>query len=305
MKLLNSKRIAEEHRVRADFVATQFEEERNESERLVNNLVRQYQQDANIMVSKFIYSEPVASVEKSVKALKKIIELDPENESPYDKLVYSLFIMHDFEAILPYRDKFVIGHRNDDLFTACEKYKSYKKKKSLLDIESFKDLLSDLSVSGIATGIKRTHLSEKMLAYYLEKKGKIKKPEIGIMGVLKTWNPDWDFTGFSYKKDEKRLSANNKYLKIFTYIPAKASGKCILRYLDINHLDLSGSGIYDLRQIDDLNITSLDLRNTNVNSLVALNSMALLKSITINEDQFSANELSKLKSRIEVNFRKK
>jgi serine/threonine-protein kinase len=302
---LEAKRIAEEHRKRADFVADQFELEKIESGKLVNDLSRQYQQEASSMVGKFIYTEPVISVEKSVNALRKVIDLDPENNEPYDKLVYSLFIMHDFEEILKYRGKFKTGHRNEDIFTASEKYKGRQTRKKLLKVEDFREMLADLSVSGISTGIKRTHLSEKMLAYYLQKKGGQTNTIEGIKGVLKTWNPDWDFSGFDYNSETKELYVRSKYLKIFTYVPLAASGKCILRYLDIKNLILTNSGIYDLKQINDLKISVLDIRGTKINSLSALSKMGMLKSLIISRNQFPMEELESLPVHVKVFVKKR
>lgn len=293
---LNAKKIAENHQKRAAFVAEQYKKERNESQKLMENLNDQYWEEVQLMSNTFVYQQPVKSLNKAVNNLKKSIELNPEKAEYKTQLAYLYFTMQRFEEVNNMFDPEDL--KNDDLYAVSKKYVGKLKENGLLSIKSLASLILEFK-----QGVRRNHLIEKMLAYDADKRIDDSNYAPVVKAILKAWNPDWDMTNFTYKPDQRRLEISHPEVKTFTYRPVRSSNLCILRFLKFNTLILSRSGIYDIDQIDDLKNQFLDIRYTKIDSLKGIEKLTQLKYFWISKNQFSEKELKHVPVDVKVVYK--
>jgi len=292
----NAQKIAENHQRRADFVAQQYKNERNSSEKLLNRLSRSYQSEVRMLKQTFIYQHPVESMDKAISSLNNSLAIEPDSLKIKGELVYCYFVMQKFKEVIALENQ--EDERNQDLFASSKIYVDLVEKDGLLPIDKVAELIHTLN-----DGVKRTHLIEKMLAYDVDKrKGDHNYDEV-VKAILKVWNPNWDLTGFKYEPDKQRLEISNPKLKILNYRPIKASGLCILRFLNFNTLVLEGSGIYDIGHITDLKNQFLDIRRTPINSLKGIDKMTQLKYLWIKKYQFTEKQMKYIPKGVKIVYK--
>ena len=293
---LNAKKIAENHQKRADFVAEQYKEERNATDKLVTRLSKTYLSEVKMLKSTFVYQHPVASMKKAVQSLKNSLALNPDDYTIKGELAYCYFVMQQFEDVLPLANSLDI--RNQDLFETSERYKNLVESNGLLSLDNLTRLILEQN-----DGTKRTHLIEKMIAYDVDQRKGDHNYEQVVKAILKVWNPQWDMQGFHYTPGQQKLEIKSPALKIFKYRPVKSSDLCILRFLNFNTLILAGSGIYDISQIDDLKNQFLDIRYTQIYSLKGIEKLTHLKYFWIKKHQFPEAQLDYIPKSVKVVFK--
>ena len=293
---LNAQKIAENHQKRADFVAQQYKNERNSSERLVNRLSQRYFSEAKMLQSTFVYQHPVTSMDKAVSNLNKSLSLELETQKIKAELTYCYFVMQKFDEVIALENK--EDERNQDLFVASRKYVDQREENGLLPIDKLAEMILTLN-----EGVKRTHLIEKVLAYDVDKRSGDHNYGKVVQAILKVWNPRWDMKGFHYNPASQKLEIKNPQVKILNYRPVRSSGLCILRFLKFNSLILAGSGIYDIGHIVDLKNQFLDIRHTPINSLKGIENLTQLKYLWIKKYQFSDKQLSYIPAGVKIVYK--
>ncbi|MCH2205542.1 MAG: hypothetical protein MK132_06710 [Lentisphaerales bacterium] len=77
--------------------------------------------------------------------------------------------------------------------------------------------------------------------------------------------------------------------------------KCMLAPLSLVSLDLRGTQIYDLGQLKGMDtLQEIDIRNTLVTNLDALNNLPALKKVIVGKKQFVKRQTSLLQPRIQL-----
>ncbi|MCM8531603.1 MAG: serine/threonine protein kinase [Lentisphaeraceae bacterium] len=292
---VEAREVAEMYQKRADFVAKQYELERNESDKLLKRLSRVFAEEVELMTKTFIFSQPVKSMNNALKKIEKTLTIEPDNKKAKIDLVYCLFLTQDFESVNELYDP--TDTTNADLYPLSKKYAKYVADNGLLPVTRLAELIQNFP------RIRRSHLVEKMLAYDEDKRTVGKNYADVVKAILKVWNPDWDMTGFSYDPVKQRVDISNKDIKMLCYKPVASSNKCILRFLKFNALILAGSGVYDLKQISDLKNDFLDIKDTPINNLRPIRNITQLKYLWLRKNQFSPEQLSLIPSRVKIVFR--
>ena len=293
---LNAKKISENHRKRADFVAEQYKQERNATEKLVTRLSNSYLSEVKMLKNTFVYLNPVASMDKAVKSLQSSLSLYPDDIQIKGELAYCYFVMQQFDKVLLLANE--KDERNQDLFELSKKYISLVGPNGLLSIDNLSNLILEQN-----NGLKRTHLIEKILAYDADKRAGDHNYEKAVKAILKIWNPNWNMKSLKYSPENQRLEVKSKDLTLFKYRPVKSSNLCILRFLNFNTLILTGSGIYDITQIDDLKNQFLDIRYTQINSLKGIEKLTHLKYLWVQKNQFSDEQLAYIPKGVKIVYK--
>ena len=73
-----------------------------------------------------------------------------------------------------------------------------------------------------------------------------------------------------------------------------------LRLLPINRLDLRESGLADAKQLANLELMELDIRNTNIRDLAPLKEMRSLRLLIVESGKFKKEQIRKLGNWIKV-----
>ena len=182
-----------------------------------------------------------------------------------------------------------------DLYEVSLKYKDHLQKDGLLNLHDFASMLRDLKE---VRTMKRTHLVEKMLSYVFEIIGKADYFDV-VKAILEHWHEDWDGKGLSFHAKSQTLRISSPTLKMFTYINI-SSDRCILRFLEFDHLILSESGVYDLSHFDDLSLSSLDLSKTQLSSILPLNQFKNIDRVKVSKNQFPDDQINQLNRTIKI-----
>ncbi|MCH2205652.1 MAG: serine/threonine protein kinase [Lentisphaerales bacterium] len=294
-KEVQARKLAENYRERAVYVAEQYKEERNESDRLLKRLTQQYSQEVEMITKIYIFNQPVKSINIAIRKLEKTLEIEPDNLLAQSKYVYCLFLVQDFQGVLDfYKPEHGV---NEDLFELSNKYVNHLKDDGLLPINKLAQLILHFP------RIRRSHLGEKMLAYDEEKrKGENNYSKV-VQAILKVWNPDWGMKGFTYSPKKGNVTISSPQISMLTYKSISSSKHSVLRFLKFRSLSLQGAGIYDLSDIQDLRLTFLNICDTNANDLKPLQNIETLKYLWVKHDQFSQKELNLVPKQVKIVFK--
>lgn len=294
-KEVQARKLAENYRERADYVAEQYKQERNESEKLVKRLAQQFSEEVEMITKIYIFNQPVKSINQAIDKIEKTLKIEPDNILAQSKYVYCLFLIQDFQGVI---DFYKPEHGlNEDLYEISKKFVGELNNKELLPIPKLAELILHFP------RVRRSHLVEKMLAYDEEKrKGDHNYIKV-VNAILKVWNPDWDMKGFEYNRNKGNVAISSPLVSMLTYKPISSSKHCVLRFLKFKSLTLQNSGIYDLSDIQDLNITFLNICNTSINDLTPLQKIETLKYLWVKYDQFSPEELNQIPKQVKIVFK--
>ena len=289
-----AKDIADKSEERAKYVAEQFEQEQNKYQEISEQLEKQYWSETVLLQDEYIYKHPVKSINDSLKSINKLLELNPENELAKIQLVYCKFLIQDFHAVNKLYDPNI--DLLNDLYPVAKEFSKHTKPGKLLPF----DKLDDFFMTFTKRPGRRNALMAKMLAYDVEKREGEHNYLNTIKAVFRVWNPKWDGSKFNYDRTQSRLSIFNPQLKLFRSKAPVRSSLCPLQFMKITHLSLRNSGVYDLSQIAELKIQSLDIRDTKVINLKPIQQMSQLTSLTVNNNQFTEKQLSVIPKNVTI-----
>lgn len=174
-------------------------------------------------------------------------------------------------------------------------------KDGLLPVEDFKRLLSRLTKSPRS----RYPLMEKMIIYdSLKRNSPAGTAEI-IQAMLSLTNLDWKDPVFEYHPGTQSLRLSGSGLRSLYRAGGRRDEKAtpvrsLLRLLDLRSLDMRGSGIADLWNLEGVDLHALDIRRTPVTDLEPLTGMVSLRELIVEPGQFSKEQLAVLRGLVVV-----
>lgn len=105
-----------------------------------------------------------------------------------------------------------------------------------------------------------------------------------VLAILSVLNPGWDSSQVEYLPEQGTLRLSGPALTRLTDTPKNP--RTPIRLLHVKHLDLRGSGVSDLQSIRRLNVYSIDIRDTPVDSLEVLRWTRNLQQIIVEKGRF-------------------
>jgi len=242
----------------------------------------------------FFTTHTLAYTEDAIQGFKTMIEATAD-VGAQKNLAIALIISQRFDDAIKYCDESM-----DDYLKVARKFKHYQKEngaslsdEELLDVLNFINQNQDINF--------RIKLAERMLVYHLAKNRKMLSPPALVKAVLMAWNPRWSGETLKYFKKDYTLRISGQGLSVFRVNSNFASMQCILRYLKIDRLDLSGSDFEDIRQLKGLDINYLDISKTKVRNLKHLPLLFKLERLVLSRNQTSSDELLKY-NKIKIDF---
>ncbi len=171
----------------------------------------------------------------------------------------------------------------------------------LLPVDEFIRLLKTLSLDSKS----RYPLMEKMIIYDSLKRKSLRDTARILRVMLELSNRGWRSREFAYDRKNGHLRVSGKGLRSLYRKGARRSEKLVpvrslLRLLPLRSLDISGSDIDDLWNLDGLDLENLDIRGTPVVDLEPLNGMVGLRRLVIEPGQFDRGQLAVLRGLVEV-----
>lgn len=125
-----------------------------------------------------------------------------------------------------------------------------------------------------------------------------------MLTFLSRINSKWNPEGTTFEPKKKHLSlvgSDLKRLCFNTY--SKNQFYSVLMLLELNHLDLSQSGVQDLRQLRGAEIYELNMAHgLNIYDILELQNMPTLRKLLVKKDQLIPSQLEALPEFLEVEY---
>lgn len=272
---------------RAEVAAEQFKNERNKANNLLDELTETFLQEAQLASETFVYQYPSESLKSTLSKSEKILETIPDHPIARERYILSLFIMQRFDKLLesPYKNSSPL------LVELAKKYEPLiNKKTNKLDILNLSQLFDDIS-GNVENDFS---ICERMLAYASEKSKYTASFGFAVKSLIKILNPEWDGEGYGYSNNRNKLELKSPQIKYLKGPDNKSSGQSVLRFMRIDRLNLRGSAIDDLSQLQSIKIESLDIRDTPIDQLENLYKLKKLSELIVYEEQFRGGQLANL-----------
>jgi len=302
-----ARRTAEAERANSEMIRDQLGEslelyraEKRKIELMEQGRSRELLEDIHEYRYNLFYTDPEKRIRESIAAMEKALALDPMNAEA-NRVMGQLYIaIQRFGKANSYYD--VYHGDSKDLYQASREF-VHKEKNSdgLLRIEELPRLLHAIGQGDNP----RSPLSERIIAYDMLKRQGDHNYGPSVKELLRNRNKlvmkqVCDFS-FDYDAAKKHVSIHGESLKTLRGDDWLASGKCLLRFLHIEHLDISNTSFYDLNDIKELiHVKTLDVRRTLVTDLEPLGNLPALSRLIIAEDQFSKEKLAKLHPNVQI-----
>jgi hypothetical protein len=234
----------------------------------------------------------------ATRNLERIIEQAPPADSRvWMELFWLRFIMQQFDRALAVdSDNHELANVRD-LTPLASEYTGKINSKGYLPVEDFTDLLRKLYL----VIEDREYMVARMLEYDRSFPRSPGERSALIEGVLRFINEGKEDISLRYDAgtDCFRLSGRDI---VNLHILDRY---CVLQYLSPMRLDISRSGISELKQIRNLKLNELDLRGTPVSRLAPLRDMKTLQRLIVAPRQFSRSQLASLPAHTKVVVRQR
>lgn len=234
------------------------------------------------------------AVSRMQEGLNDVISLNPPPESPvWYQQFWLYFLSQDFAGTLATRGRHL--EEVSDLVPLAEEYATAMEGRGFLPAPEFGRLMADLARAGPAPGRGRMRLMERMLIYDQKFPRPVADRAAILRDVLTAINEQGAGIELDFDAARRALSVRGARVRLLS-IPAPKGDEnhCQLRFLDPLELSIRGTGVKDLAQLDGLELIELDIRETDVGSLLPLRQMRSLRRILVSPGQFTAGQLAVL-----------
>ena len=172
--------------------------------------------------------------------------------------------------------------------------------KELVSIDDLAQLIKRLNSGPYS--YQRHYLSERMMVYDFMKRGITTGYAPVVEQVVRAWNRTGSQSfSFDYNEPAKTLRISGTGLRRLESKTSMGPGKCLLRFLSVEVLDISGTSVEDLTQIKELiHLKTLDIRDTPVSSLSFHTNHPALHTVVMTEAQQKTLDTSTLPDTIKI-----
>lgn len=293
---------AEQARVRAEEALGRYEQEREFATALFEDRKDTPINNALFLVNHLMVDEDInlSVIENTILSMERSLSEDPSEDNRLWTLkAHVLFMIQEFSEA----EKYYAIRVGDQgyLRRLIPEFEPKVRENGLLGVDDFILLLEKLSMDRVS----RFPLMEKMMVYDSIKRDSPEDTAKVVEAMLRMNNPGWEEGEFVYDKRRKHLRVSGSGLTTLFrrgawYSSKTVPARCLLRLLEIRSLDISGSGIADLRKLDGLNLDELDLRDTPATDLSPLATMLQLRMLKVDAGQFNDAQLAVLRGQVKV-----
>lgn len=268
---------------------------KNNSEEIMQEIY--HVSDVNLFV------EPLQAIKKAEKLLLRLLREQPDHKSAKEQLGYLYFLKQEFSSALKYLDP--SSESTSDLIWLSKRFNT--RHSGVLEVEQLKNLHRELLHSK-----KKWRKITALLILYLDAPLRLNaKEHLDIIeSFIRSRNHRWK-GDFLYRENEKSLILNGKGLLKIAFLPNNLIMKSgphhqsasFLKNLNLKTLALENTDIFELSQIETLStLEHLILKKSLVTDLSPLQNLPNLKKLSIDKDQFSQQQLNKLKTDLMITF---
>lgn len=312
----NAKTLANVQQAEAEKARDEAEKARDDAERNLAKYLEEKENSSALLTSQsqntvsgslllldFLIMDESITQSAIENSLSRIDFALSNNPPPNDRLwtlkAYAHFLTQDFEKAIEFYS--IRRGTQGDLMEMAKEYAPLVKESGMLSVDDFIQLISSL----IYNKKDRAPLMEKMVIYDSLYRSSVDERAKIVRTAIELSNYSWEKPTFKYSKESKHLQISGKGLRklIRPKVPDEGSpypSRCMLRFIDIRSLDISGSDFFEVDHLDGLELLYLDIRNTPAKDLSPLASMTSLRELIVEPDQFTEEQLKPLPSFIEV-----
>ena len=239
------------------------------------------------------------SVARMLEELDLVIALDPPPESAaWHQKFWLLFLTQDFARALAIQGKDMT--LVEDLIPLAKESAAAAGRRRFLTPGDFGSLLAALANTEGTYG-NRLPLIERMLVYDLRFPRKMEDRVAIVREVLAAINPESHDLSLDFDPTRRALAVQGSGVRFLSLPPSFGDSQLsLLRVVDPLELSLRGIPLRDLEELKGLRLIELDLRDSQVDNLLALRDMRSLKRLLISPGQFTSDQLSVLPEWVEV-----
>ena len=241
------------------------------------------------------YAKPVKYLNEALETIQKHHEVTGKG-TIVRHIVSGLIIAQRFDEVEKYRDR-----GEPQLIKMANRFIGVARAKhGRLQDDDFIKLLKD--INELPESLKQS-LMERVIAYHLDLSKRVFSHPDVVRELIKCWNPKWSGKGFRYNVKDLILKVHGPELNILSDASATSSGLSFLRFLKANYLDVKGTALDSLKQLNGFSVRVLDLRETKVDSLRQVRGMKNLNKLIIAKDQFNKTELDRLPPSVRIEYK--
>lgn len=274
-----------------------YKEQRKEQEKVSKELLDEQAHKAYAAALYPIYfSDPINSMKLSLDLLTE--QFDKTGRIYLAQMIIkNLFITQQFKEIRKYE-----ATDMKPLAELAKNYTSFKRRKSpaVLKDENFLTVLRDLNALPEEHRELRYSMMERMIVYQMALKQSDFTSQEVLIELIKCWNPNWDETQISFDPKKLALTVTGKNLKKMIATAKHSSKSCFFRLMKIDSLSVAGTSAANMYQFVGLNVKSLDIRNTEINSLTPHKALKSVLRLLIDEGQLDRKELRRAPKSVKI-----
>ncbi|EMI22216.1 serine/threonine-protein kinase [Rhodopirellula maiorica SM1] len=297
---------AERAQGRAEASLARYLAEKEESEQRQFRQINSAIEHSNFVThATFLRDEAFPNaIKHSLRHLESILDFDPmPNSRAWLQKYYLHFMVQDFDAALVLVENGKVIE--PDLVQLAKKYSQLPNDEGYLDTDNFISLIHDLCAPGPGEKkLRRGQLAEKMLIYdSLHRHSTADRTRI-VRAWISINNPNWHDGELVFEAETETVRLRGDGLRrLRRTFGGRKKGHDIISLVYVlkpKVLDLRETEIFDLSDLNGLELHELDLRQTPIDDLSALQDSRTLRRVFINRDQVSESQLASLPDSIEV-----
>jgi serine/threonine protein kinase len=291
---------AEEQKILAEANLDKYLKEKERTNLLNVERAKALENDTHPMRFHYFFTDPVKNLQETIKRMQFVYELNPSNRKALAIIGSTYFTMQNFKKANELYEKCSEGE--EDLFLLSQEFENRPKDpEGLLSLEHFIELIEKTGSNGF-----RNYLCERMIAFHTLNSWKKHKDYAPLVETLiRAWaikgkrNPQP--IQFNYDPITETLQLKGKEIVYIESDSIHGSGKSLLRYIPIKHLNISSTSVYKLSSIPNLShLKTINLRETQTSNLWPIAKLPLIESIEISPEQYSEKMLSNFPKSIKL-----
>jgi len=297
MNNLNQSRLnAEQAQLHAEQLLSMYEQEKEKLK--MSNLQRseQFIQGSKSLAPQLYFDDPVKYTKTALWRLNNAIQVAPSNKRAFALIGLHNFTTQQFKRASKAFAEFPLYSEQMTMLSR-EWASEPKGDNHLLPLEKLTQLINDLK--------KKYHidLCERIVVYdYAVRTNKNDYAPVvqALLSVLHDGSVPKQFT-FKYEPTKRDLTIQGNGIHSLRSHEKLSSGKCLLRFLNIDSLNISHTKVHDLNEIAGLpGLKYLNVRHTQIKDLTPLTKMSSLIQLKITPGQFNEEQLNVLPKQIKV-----
>ena len=299
-ELINSKQQEKELFTQKEEALKMYIEANKERQEIYSQLLDQELKQAyDLMIQPLYYSSPKESLDKSLKILKSQYSQNQQSGVIKNLIVLNLFVSQKFSEMEKYK-----SFKYSILQKLATNYKDKPRTQlGILNEKNFVALLKEINELPNEFKEVKHEVIERSICYMVNVRQPIFTSTDVVKELLISWNTDWDSSQITYAPETLTLTLKGKHLsKIIANAP-HSSGLCFLRFLKIDTLDIRGTSIPNLGQIEGLDINKIDIRNSLIKNLHPHGATKGVKEVVLNEGQFVGENNNRLPRSVKLTYK--